>query len=124
MEKQIPGLEKLDFTTVDGKSWKIIYPVSNSDTKTVKKIEEAIKVYMLVENFERLTTSFDKYNKTESFVVIHGLKSEAYAKDVSGVLRDDKKYKIPNQAIIISSDNYSIVQIKKNIEAYTAPKNP
>lgn len=124
LEKQIPGLEKLDFTAVDTKNWKIIYPVSNSDTKTVKKIEEALKVYMLVENYERLTTSYDKYNKTESFVVIHGLKSEAYARDVSGVLRDDKKYKISNPAIIISSDNYSIVQIKKNIEAYTAPKTP
>ncbi len=95
LEKQIPTLEKLDFTSVDGKNWKILYAISNSDTKSVKKIEEAIKIYILeVENFERLTTSFDKYNKTQSFVVIHGVKSEAYAKDVSGVLRDDKKYKI------------------------------
>ncbi|MDQ6469974.1 tetratricopeptide repeat protein [Flavobacterium sp. LHD-80] len=124
LEKQIPTLEKLDFTAVDGKNWKILYPVSNNDLKTVKKIEEAIRVYMLVENFERLTTSFDKYNKTESFVVIHGLKSEAYAKDVSGVLRDDKKYKISNMPIIISSDNYKVVQIKKNLETYLAPKTP
>ncbi|MHC0439609.1 type IX secretion system periplasmic lipoprotein PorW/SprE [Flavobacterium sp. 3-210] len=124
LEKQIPDLEKLDFTAVDGKNWKILYPVSNNDAKTVKKIEEAIKVYMLVENYERLTTSFDKYNKTESFVVIHGLKSEAYAKDVSGVLREDKKYKISNMPIIISSDNYKVVQIKKNLETYLAPKTP
>ncbi|KAF2514059.1 gliding motility protein [Flavobacterium zhairuonense] len=124
LEKQIPALEKLDFTAVDGKNWKILYRVSNTDTKTVKKIEESIKVYMLVENYERLTTSFDKYNKTESFVVIHGLKSEAYAKDVSGVLRDDKKYKISNMPIIISSDNYKVVQIKKNLDVYLAPKTP
>ncbi|TDP04161.1 tetratricopeptide repeat protein [Flavobacterium sp. 245] len=124
LEKQIPTLEKLDFTAVDGKNWKILYPVSNNDLKTVKKIEEAIRVYMLVENFERLTTSFDKYNKTQSFVVIHGLKSEAYAKDVSGVLREDKKYKISDMPIIISSDNYKVVQIKKNLEVYLAPKTP
>ncbi len=124
LEKQIPTLEKLDFTAVDGKNWKILYPVQNNDSKTVKKIEEAIKVYMLVENFERLTTSFDKYNKTESFVVIHGLKSEAYARDVSGVLREDKKYKISNMPIIISSDNYKVVQIKKNLDTYLAPKTP
>ncbi|KAF2336438.1 type IX secretion system periplasmic lipoprotein PorW/SprE [Flavobacterium daemonense] len=124
LEKQIPTLEKLDFTAVDGKNWKILYPISNSDTKSVKKIEEAIKVYMLVENFERLTTSFDKYNKTQSFVVIHGLKSEAYANDVAGVLRDDKKYKISNTPIIISSDNYKVVQIKKNLDTYLAPKTP
>ena len=124
LEKQIPSLEKIDFTAVDGKNWKIIYSVAKNDTKTVQKIEEAIKLFLLVENFERLTTSFDKYNKTESFVVIHGLKSEAYAKDVSGVLRDDKKYKITNPAIIISSDNYTVVQIKKNLETYLAPKTP
>ncbi len=124
LEKQIPSLEKLDFTAVDGHSWKIIYRVANNDVKTRKKIEEAIRVFLLVENFERLTTSFDKYNKTESFVVIHGIKTEAYARDLSGVFRDDKKYKISDPAIVISSDNYTIVQIKKNLETYLAPKNP
>jgi len=124
LEKQIPGLEKMDFTTVDNKNWKILYLVPNNDSKTRKKIEEAIKVFLLVENYERLTTSFDRYNKTESFIVVHGLKSEAYAKDVSGVFRDDKKYLIPNQPIIISSDNYKLIQIKKNLEAYLAPKTP
>ncbi|WP_343696186.1 tetratricopeptide repeat protein [Flavobacterium sp.] len=124
LEKNVPALERLNFTTVDNKNWKIIYRVSNTDTKTVKKIEEAIRVFLLVENFERLTTSFDKYNRTESFVAIHGLKSEAYARDVAGVLRDDDKYKITHPSIIISTDNYKVVQIKKNLEAYLTPKNP
>ena len=124
LEKQIPTLEKLDFTTVDSKNWKILYLVANNDTKTRKKIEEAIRVFLLVENYERLTTSFDKYNKTESFVVVHGLKSEAYARDISGVFKDDKKYQISNPAIIISSDNYKLIQIKKNLESYLSPKSP
>ena len=124
LEKQIPGLEKLDFTSVDNKNWKILYLVPNNDSKTRKKIEEAIKVFLLVENYERLTTSFDRYNKTESFIVVHGLKSEAYAKDVSGVFKDDKKYLISNQPIIISTDNYKLIQIKKNLDAYLAPKTP
>ncbi|HJY12775.1 MAG TPA: hypothetical protein VJ304_08305, partial [Flavobacterium sp.] len=124
LEKQIPGLEKLDFTAVDGKNWKIIYAIPKGDTKTAAKIEESIKIFLQVENFEKLTTSLDKYNKTESFVVIHGIKSEAYARDISGVLRDDKKYKITHPAIIISSDNYKVIQIKKNLEVYLAPKNP
>jgi hypothetical protein len=124
LEKQIPALEKLDFTTVDNKNWKILYSVPNNDTKTAEKIKEAIRVFLLVENFERLTTSFDKYNKTQSFFVIHGIKSEAYAHDVAGVLKEDKKYKIGHPSIIISSDNYKIIQIKKNIEKYLAPKTP
>ena len=124
LEKQIPGLEKLDFTTVDAKNWKIVYLVSNSDTKTAKKIEEAIKVFLLVENFERLTTSLDRYNRTESFFVIHGIKTEAYAKDLSELFREDNKYKITHPAIIISSDNYKIVQMKKNLQTYLSPKTP
>ncbi|CAC9973584.1 type IX secretion system periplasmic lipoprotein PorW/SprE [Flavobacterium panici] len=124
LEKDVPTLERLNFTTVDNKNWKIVYLVSNTDTKTVKKIEEAIRVFLLVENFERLTTSFDKYNRTQSFVSIHGLKSEAYARDVAGVLREDDKYKIAYPSIIISADNYKVVQIKKNLDAYLAPKTP
>ncbi|KOP37308.1 MULTISPECIES: tetratricopeptide repeat protein [unclassified Flavobacterium] len=124
LEKDVPALERLNFTTVDNKNWKIVYLVSNTDTKTVKKIEEAIRVFLLVENFERLTTSFDKYNRTQSFVSIHGLKSEAYARDVAGVLREDDKYKIAHPSIIISADNYKVVQIKKNLDAYLAPKTP
>ncbi|MFH6956084.1 gliding motility protein [Flavobacterium aquidurense] len=124
LEKQIPGLEKLDFSSVDTKNWKIIYSIPKDDTKTAKQIEEAIRKFLAVENFEKLTTSLDKYNKTESFVVIHGVKSEAYAKDVSEVLREDKKYKISHPAIIMSSENYKVIQIKKNLEAYLAPKTP
>lgn len=124
LEKQVPTLERLSFTTVDNKNWKILYLIPNNDSKTLKQIEEAIRVFLLVENFERLTTSFDKYNRTQSFVAIHGLKSEAYANDVAGVLRDDKKYKIVHPAIIMSTDNYKVVQIKKNLDAYLAPKNP
>lgn len=124
LEKQVPTLEKLNFTTEDNKNWKILYLISNTDTKTLKQIEEAIRVFLLVENFERLTTSFDKYNRTQSFVAIHGLKSEAYARDVAGVLKDDQKYKIAHPFMIISTDNYKVVQIKKNLEAYLTPKNP
>jgi hypothetical protein len=50
--------------------------------------------------------------------VIHGLKTEEAAKGIVSILRDYKDYKLPNTAYIISNDNYKIVQIKKNFEAY------
>lgn len=124
LEKQIPGLEKLNFTTIDNNNWKVIYPIATNDIKTSKQIEEAIHKFLNVENYMRITTSVDKYNQTQSFVVIHGIKSQAYANDLATVFREDKKYKISNQSIIISSENYKIIQIKKNLEAYLEPKNP
>ncbi|MDX6180998.1 gliding motility protein [Flavobacterium sp. Fl-77] len=124
IEKQIPGLEKLDFVTVDTQNWKILYTIPFNDIQARKQIDDAIKKFLSLENFQRLTTSYDKYNKTESFVVIHGIKSEAYANDVAGVLRDEKAYKISHPFIIISDENYKIVQIKKNLAVYLAPKIP
>jgi tetratricopeptide (TPR) repeat protein len=124
LETNIPTLEKLEFTTADNRNWKIIYRVTADDQKSAKQIDDAIKKFLDIENFEKLKTSFDTYNQKESFVVIHGLKSESYAQDVAGVLNDTKKYKVKQPAIIISSDNYKIVQIKKNIDVYLAPKTP
>jgi hypothetical protein len=44
-----------------------------------------------------------------------------YAKSVATILKDDKKYKIAEPAIVISNDNYRVVQIKKNLEEYLTP---
>ena len=124
LEKQIPSLEKLNFVTVDTRNWKILYALPFDDAKSSKQITAAINKFLSLENFQRLTTSYDKYNKTGSFVVIHGIKSEAYANDIAGVLREEKAYKISHPAIIISDENYKVIQIKKNLDAYLAPKTP
>ncbi|TDW50193.1 protein involved in gliding motility SprE [Flavobacterium sp. 270] len=124
LEKQVPSLEKLSFTTVDKKSWKVLYPVPAGDTKIAKQVDDAIKKYLEFENFMKVTTTLDKYTRTQSFVVIHGINNEAYARDLAEVFREDKKYKIAQPSIIISSDNYKVVQIKKNLDAYLAPQNP
>lgn len=68
--------------------------------------------------------SFDVYTATESFVTIHGIKTEENAKDVASILKDYKDYKIPDNAIIISNENYKVVQIKKNLPEYLTIKKP
>src|SRR5690606_16145135 len=45
-------------------------------------------------------------------------KSEGNAQSVATILRDFKDYKIPNPSIIISGQNYEVVQIKKNLDEY------
>jgi hypothetical protein len=46
------------------------------------------------------------------FITIHGIKSEVYAKDIVFVLKDTK-YKLSDPAIVISCENYKVIQIKK-----------
>ena len=122
---QIPYLEKRVFTTTDSNNWKILYKIGIEDEKARKTIEDIIKKFLVDENFQKLTYSFDKYDLDSGFVTIHGIKSEIYANDVAKVLKENKKYNlVAYPAVIISSDNYSIVQINKNLEAYLAPKTP
>ena len=119
---QIPVLEKLNFTTTESKNWKIVYKVGSQDNKATKNIEEKIKKFITDEKLTRLSCTFDIYTEKENFIVIQGIKSEAYAKNVASILKDDKKYKITEPAIVISSDNYRVVQIKKNLAEYLSPQ--
>jgi len=120
---QIPSLEKMNFSAVDTKNWKILYKVGKLEDKSTKALEDKIKKFIASENIEKLSYSYDVYTEKENFLTISGIKSEAYAKNVAGIMKEDKKYKITEPAIVISSDNYKVVQIKKNLEDYlTAPK--
>ncbi len=122
LTRQIPSLEKMSFSNGnESKNWNILYKVSNQDNKTTSRIQETLKKFFIDEKNPRLNQTVDIYNETENFIAIHGIKSEAYAKNVAAILRDDKKYKVTEKAIVISSENYTVVQIKKNLVDYLAP---
>lgn len=122
LNTQIPVLEKLNFTTTESKNWKIVYKVGQKDDKATKNIEEKFNKFITDEKLTRLSYTFDIYTEKENFIVIQGIKSEGYAKNVASILKDDKKYKITEPAIVISSDNYRVVQIKKNLAEYLTPQ--
>ena len=63
----------------------------------------------------------------DNFVVIHGIGSEDLANGIADVLKEFKDYKVQQTPIIINAENYTVVQIKKNLEDYLSgniPKNP
>lgn len=122
LTNQIPLLEEQNFTTAESKHWKILYKVCQQDDKDTKNLEDKIKKFMADDNPTRLTYTFDIYTEEENFITIQGIRSEAYARNVASILKDDKKFKVIEPAIIISSDNYKVVQIRKNLNDYLSPK--
>lgn len=118
---QIPVLEKMEFTT-NAKSWKILFKAGLRTDPITIEIEDKIKKFIAEEKIEKRSYSYDVYTDKENFVVIHNIKSEAYAADVIKYMKTNKQYTISQDAIIISSDNYKVVQIKKNLESYLASK--
>ena len=121
LSNQIPILEKMEFSSA-AKSWKILFKVGLRSDSLTKEIEEKIKKFIEDEKIEKRSYSYDVYTDKENFIVIHNIKSEAYANDIINYMTVNKQYTINQPAIIISSDNYKVVQIKKNLDSYLASK--
>lgn len=122
LSTQIPLLEKNDFSNEASKNWKILYKINASEDLIASAIEGKINALIINEKDKNLTYSCDRYSETENFITIHGIKTNAYAKTISTTLKENKAYKIENPAIIISDENYKVIQIKKNLETYLTPK--
>jgi len=62
--------------------------------------------------------SKDIYNLEEQFVVVHGFKSKDFALGYAELLKNNKDYLVAHENFVILSDNYKIVQVHKNLQAY------
>jgi len=122
---KIPLLEALYFNSEPPISWKIIFAPNNSlDEKSLKPLIDKLNKYAQARTIEKLTISKDVYTKDKNLIVIHGIKSEENAKGIALGLKELKEYKISEPSIIISNENYKIVQIYKNMEEYILGKGP
>ncbi|WP_338376090.1 gliding motility protein [uncultured Flavobacterium sp.] len=120
LSKNIPNLEKLEFKQETTGSWKIVFP---KDYMSVAQIEA---LYVKLDKFIKdrsdvlVKRSNDVYNEKTNFIVLHGFQSKESAQSTLFLLKDYKDYKVNDEAYIISSDNYMIVQIKKNWDKFIA----
>lgn len=118
----IPVLEKKEFVPDESsKKFNVIYQFDNPSEddidEFIKKLDEEIKQIQYYE----MTASKDIYDNNTTLVVVHGLKSIQGARGFADLLKE-RKSKIDRPYIAISSDNYEIVQIHKNLIDYLALK--
>lgn len=117
-KNDVPKLEELKFYEAKPTSWKILFKTNNLESKETKALLEKLTKYIKDRSPSKLKLSIDIYTMTDYFIIIHGIRTEENAKNIAAVLKEYKDYKITEKAYIISNDNYKIVQIKKNFEAY------
>ncbi len=120
LSTQVPALEARKFYAAKPENWKIIYRVNAAYTPEVKQTIDKIKKFTAERTAERLKMSLDIYTLTDDFIVIHGIPSEQKAKDIASILKDYKDYQIRTEGVVISNENYFIVQMRKNLEEYLA----
>jgi tetratricopeptide (TPR) repeat protein len=122
---KIPMLEALYFNGEEPLSWKIIFQPQNSlDENSIKPLLEKLNKFVTERTVEKLIISNDIYTMEKNLILIHGIRNEESAKGIAQVLKDYKDYKIAEPSIVISNENYKIVQIYKNLDEYILGTGP
>jgi len=124
LKNQIPLLEQMNFSTADSKQWRVVFKIDKNDELASATIEQKLALFFEKENLEKLFYTCDSYSDKESFISIHGLQTETYAHFVAILFKENVKLRVPQQGIVISNENYKVVQIKKNLEEYLTLKKP
>lgn len=109
----IPKLEALTFSKDNATEWKIIFPKKFPMDKEVKTLTDKIENYLKDSNTGLLKFSTDIYTMTDNFIVVHGFGSKESANAVLSVLKEHKNYKIKDQAYLVSTEDYKIIQMQK-----------
>ena len=120
----LPKLEALQLSKATSKNWKILYQTKDFENAGTKVLREKIKKFIADRSLNKLRVSLDIYTMTDNFVVMHGINSEDLAIGITSILKDYKDYKVKERPIIISAENYTIVQIKKNLDIFLAGNLP
>lgn len=119
--KVLPKLENTDFidenTNVSGR-YKVVFSFENVESKTILEFKEKLDKVLKEIKYYNLTSSIDVYNKDITFVVVHGVNSGQVAKTFSQLLTKEHKKIIKEPYFAIASQNYQIVQIHKNLNAF------
>jgi len=115
----LPKLETTEFVP-DGKSdnWKLVYQFNTSELPEAEKLKALLDKGIEELHYNNLSTSLDYYTPETQLLIVHGLRSKLGAEGFGAVLKEKKGYKINKPFFEISSPNYKIIQLHKNLEAY------
>ncbi|WP_125411783.1 tetratricopeptide repeat protein [Leeuwenhoekiella sp. MAR_2009_132] len=119
IDKALPQLKSDEFVA-DSKalSFKLLYVFNTSEKDLMKNTEDTLTAYLKEEAPETITASADVYDAATSFLVVHGFKNTVEALFFAEKLKEVEPSTLTREPVLISTDNYRIVQIHKNLEAY------
>ncbi|WP_062055114.1 tetratricopeptide repeat protein [Aquimarina longa] len=140
----IPQIQNNTFLTDldEEKNHKLIYAFSTLGNNQAQGLKEHIGNIIKELRYEKMTVSLDVYNKDQQFVVVHTKRNKLAAEGLAELLslgktedtrgvdltkwNRKKKYyqKVEVPFFIITSPNYRILQIHKNLEEYKPIETP
>jgi len=116
--KDLPKLQGLAFKRDLSKNIKMVYSMPYPLTVEGQDLKNKLEKYANDRRHTGLIFSADMYNDNTIFFVIHGVKSGNIAKSAQMYLELESEYNIKQNPVLISTDDYGVVLIKKNWEEY------
>lgn len=121
--KSLKSVEKKDFKPDDtATAFKTVYQFNKNEKEVIKTFKKTLDDVNEKNQYKTLSTSIDIYDSKTTFVVIHGLRSIEGAKGYVDMVRTEDKYKVSKPYFGISTENYTTLQIHKNLTEYLAIK--
>ena len=99
-------------------NYKLIYEFETSNIEAAQALQQKIDSALVALNYDELSTSIDPYTDDRIFLVVHGLEDRSKALGLGELLRKNDDYKVENDFLAISTDNYRVILLKKNLETY------
>lgn len=115
----LPTLKNNKFLEDDAaKKYNLAYKFDVTNREAAQKLQQTIDKTIADQNYRDFTTSIDYYDPNSVLLVVHGINSREVAKNFGQNLKDNKQSKVQKPYFEISSENYKIVQLHKNLDTY------
>lgn len=119
LEEAIPSMASTEFKADSAAtSFKLVFPFEKKDNDSAAELVDQLEEVLEELGYTQLRVSLDVYDPEQVFVVVHGHRSSSRAKGFAELLSVNKNYLIKKNSFYISTPNYRIAQIHKNIETY------
>ncbi|WP_202619556.1 tetratricopeptide repeat protein [Flagellimonas algicola] len=120
---QLPKLEAKEFSPETGSTgagnWKVVFPFKIKDNEKALKLKERLEASIKDLNYKNVVSK-DIYTLEDQFVVVHGFRSKDFALGYAELIKKNKDYRIYDENFVVLSNNYKIIQVHKNLNAYKA----
>ena len=117
----LPKLANTEFVEVNDSiriDHKVVFQFKESKPETISGFKTTLDTVLKHVKYYKLKSSVDVYDPKTTFVVVHGIKFKQVAETFDQLIVKEDKKKIKTPYFVVSSTNYQIIQIHKNLDAY------
>lgn len=119
VNEMLPKLENAEFANDSiSDHFKVVFQFDRTKTDKIETFKTTLDEVLENVRYYKLKSSVDIYDTNTTFVVVHGLRNAQVAKTFDQILLDKDVKKIKEPYFAVSSANYQILQIHKNLETY------